>query len=210
MAINLITSYYTSEDDLRQAEIDTCLRRNILNKSIDNVFVLTNDELPFEKDNLFVIRCKLRPTYNDLFRVTQRRLFETSNINIIANADIYFESDIEELLKYDLRNTCLALSRWDVTNNGTYHHASKESQDTWIFEGAVKTNTDGWMQIGIKGCDNRIAHELHNVGYKVINPSKLIKSYHLHSSDVRSDDKSIIEGPYLFISPTDTPCYYPS
>lgn len=58
----------------------------------------------------------------------------------------------------------------------------------------------------VHNCDNRIAHELEQMGYTIKNPSKTIQTVHVHLSNVRNylqDDKpkEIIPPPYKLISP---------
>jgi hypothetical protein len=123
-------------------------------------------------------------------------LAEESDISIIANSDIYFESlDHFEMIK---ENEVYALSRWD--GNILYDH--DDSQDAWVFRGQIKPIEDSYFSLGIPGCDNAIAERIARAGYTVLNPSRSIKSIHLHSSNIRNyDRKTTVAKPYLLIKP---------
>ena len=66
------------------------------------------------------------------------------------------------------------------------------------------------FNLGIPGCDNRIAWELYRAGYKLINPASKIKSYHYHPSDLHNyhDETGEVKAycyiakPYLFVELT--------
>jgi hypothetical protein len=62
--------------------------------------------------------------------------------------------------------------------------------------------------IVVHNCDNRFAYELTQMGYILSNPSKRIKSYHVHTSNVRNylendKPKEIVPEPYQLIHPHD-------
>lgn len=134
-----------------------------------------------------------RPTFKELFA-----LCKPDHINVIANSDIYFE----RLAHHPLPGEVWALSRWDVDPTGTavlWNH--RDSQDCYIVCGGpytidadtVEVREDGSCDIitrpftqGMAGCDNRLMFVLRQAGFKVTNPSKTIRSYHLHLSQYRS------------------------
>jgi hypothetical protein len=127
-------------------------------------------------------------------------------LNIIANTDIYFDEYNIGLIKASITdNECYALSRWDIQLGGdSVHHCSRDSQDVWIFKGSIR-NIKSDFQLGRAGIDNRIAHEISEAGYEVINPSKTIKSYHLHITGIRNYrrvESETIPKPYKLIQPT--------
>jgi hypothetical protein len=83
----------------------------------------------------------------------------------------------------------LALSRWEIQNlekNISTHFDRDDSQDTWIFLGSVNNINLADFTLGVCGCDNKIAYLLGENGYYVINPSKTLKTYHLHLTNVRN------------------------
>lgn len=179
--IRLFYNYYEDKNPLRKNEIDFCLQQNIKNPLFDTI-VLDSDGLP---------------TY-DFFFERINKLTGPNDINIICNSDIFFDETIG-LVKNIGLNTLYALSRWEWHNGTSKLRELRNSQDVWIFRGPVE-NVDGSFQLGKPFCDNRIAFEFNRAGYKVVNPSRSIKSYHFHSSGIRSyNGTEKVEGNYLFV-----------
>lgn len=153
-----------------------------------------------------------RPTFTELFRMCKPATF-----NIIANSDIYFSPhsfDGFDDRWFDVR-VCMALSRWDVAADGTVSHwAHPDSQDTWIVYGGPH-EVDAPFPMGVPGCDNALLYALQVAGFKVSNPSKTIRTYHLHNTAHRSylsDEAGQGRGgkkmyrippPYAFAKPTE-------
>jgi len=192
----LLTPYYRDKKDARRKEIDFCLKKNLSNSSIDQVIAVCDTEIkipPHRK--LAVINIGRRQKYDDFFNIGAS--INPDGINILANADIYFKKkDIDLISTINYKDTVLALSRWNINTNGSAtHHDHKDSQDTWIWKGRLNVNGD--YILGRAGCDNVIAYEL-SKNYNVLNPSCSIKSYHVHTSNVRNyKPKNAYPPPYL-------------
>lgn len=218
MNINLLTEFYLDADSQRREELSTCLFKNVFNSRIKSVNLVVSDEqteqylmqIPKNIDSdLNVIRVEKRPTYNDLFAITQT--FDDSGINIISNTDIVFDYEfVDSIRNFDFKaKDILALSRWDYTNTEltcATHYKRADSQDCWIKKGAFPQMKDANFTLGIAGCDNRIAAIMFESGFNVLNPSCSIKTYHLHLSGKRnyiSNGKIVnrINGKYLLVNP---------
>lgn len=130
-----------------------------------------------------------RPTFAELFARCA-----PNAINIICNADIYFRVEaIERIVGYyeslsvEARPLhALALSRWDVGDDGTaslWDH--RDSQDAWVVYGAPPPMSCDY-QMGVPGCDNRLLHIMREAGLTVTNPSRTIHAMHLHRHPHRS------------------------
>lgn len=130
-----------------------------------------------------------RPTFSDLLTLCRPGM-----VNVIANADIFFDAKgvaqithfYAALTEEHRYKTALALSRWDMRPDGTsvlYDHP--DSQDVWVVYGLPNPINIPWP-LGVPGIDNRVAWELINAGFKVLNPSKTIRTYHLHEVRWRS------------------------
>lgn len=204
MNYNLFLSLYPEQNIDRQKELIICLTNNAA--VFDNIFILTerDSEVKFiptikGKAKIFRLPSTVRPTYKTLFDCVNY-VCEDSDINIIANADIYFKE-----LEFDLPlNKCYALSRYDVMpNSQPVHLARKDSQDCLIFKSKIKIPQYCSFFIGIPGCDNRICRELLVIGYDISNPSLTIKSYHLHAGEKSYDTATSIrvQRPYHFLPP---------
>lgn len=204
--ITLYTSYYKDNSAIRQAELEFCLQKNIDNPLIDKIVLICEEEPPQHPKihPLF----EGRPTYKrfyDLIRIYASH----SDISIVANSDIYFDDTLGKILLNG--KTAIALSRYDVKPGcAPKLHNCSGSQDTWIFMGKVLPVRYSDFHLGIPGCDNRMAWELHRAGYKLINPASWLKSYHYHPSDLHNyhDDLGVnkphlyIAKPYLFVELT--------
>lgn len=186
--INLFINYYRDKNSERQKEIDTCLFKNLNNPELNTIVIDSQERLKFS-----------------YFFDKINQVSGPSDINIVANSDIYFDQGVLLTQKIS-ENECYALSRWDVKPDGEFHLFDRpDSQDVWVFRGKVKTNMFGDFNMGFRGCDNRLAFELNKVGYKVTNPSKTIKSYHLHNTNIRNYNMSnsyLVPGPYLTVKPS--------
>ncbi len=183
--INLFVQVYQSNNEARQKELDACLR---INKEL-NV-----NGVPYFN----IIEIKERLKFNEIFELIKQY---PNDINIIANSDIYFNETILSC-RFMNKNDCYALSRWDYRNGLAKLFYRKDSQDVWIFNGAVNCN-GGDYHLGIPGCDNKIAYELMSNGYLVLNPSKSIHAIHLHNTEFRTYNNQTerIPEPYHFIFP---------
>jgi hypothetical protein len=185
--LRLFVNVYIDPHPERAAELAQCLERNIDHRLIDDV-----------------IKLEGRPTFREFFSRVNG-VADDSDISIIANSDIFFD----ETLKYVealARGECYALSRWDVANDGRVNLYDKaDSQDTWIFRGSIYPVAveSANFTMGLPGCDNRLAQILAEAGYQVSNPSRTIRTNHLHLSGVKhySWNDYRVPGPYLLVPP---------
>ncbi len=222
MYYNIFVNYYIDKNIDRQSELDFCISENLKNKSLNHYVVICNSNeydnflskyADYEKKIIPVIIDK-RPTYNDYFQLITKLFPQEDNINIVSNLDIIItETSLLYSSFYLSGKSCLALSRWDIQNRVDYQNNSflfdrEDSQDTWIFKGGVQQVLGANFPLGKAGCDNSIAHLLSSAGYEMKNPSKMIKTYHLHLTNIRNytdilgQPKERIPPPYKLLPPT--------
>lgn len=210
----LAIPYFNSVSDRRNSEYLICLQNNINNPLIDKILLLceTSISLPdnINSEKLIIRVINHRPTYHDAFKITKyysRKLFNTGRkIMIIANSDIIFTENSIMAINCRLdTNTVLALSRWNIKISQDLKlfeelHDHRDSQDSWAFLNTIKNGHFGF-EMGIPGCDNRLAYELNKIKYRVINPAKSIVTKHLHLSDFRTYTytNQKIAPPYLLV-----------
>lgn len=188
--MNLFINYYLS--DTRQDELDECLFQNIENPLIDQIFLIFDRFIHFDSPKVKVLQWSFRPTFQDMYDLT----LHSTGINIIANADIYFDETLE-LAKGIKENEVYALTRWD---NGK-QIMGWDSQDAWLINGKLKVSGCNFPQ-AVAGCDNAFAARLQDAGYKVLNPSKDIKAIHLHRGErVWNESGVAVNKPYLLVNP---------
>jgi hypothetical protein len=212
MEKNLFTTFYTDINEVRNKELLFCMDKNLSQPFHKIVLLLESDadmqdfvSLFGHDDRVYLKVVGKRPTFNDFFKVMDEAIF-SEGINILCNSDIFF-LDIDINLPDE--KTCYALSRWDYVNDNDFSHFCRaDSQDTWIFKGnhnfRLKEELDFTM--GVAGCDNRLAYELKEAGFNVLNPSKSIKTFHYHNSQIRNyiQNGEVIQRvppPYYLVEP---------
>lgn len=226
MNYNLIVNYYRDKNSERSMELNFCLLENLRNESLNKVIVISSEadyykllELVSEEEGLsekiIPVITDVRPSFNDYFMLLSKLFNSDDNINIITNLDIIIpqESLLYASFYMPTKNTCLALTRWDIKNGADYKNSSAlyetpDSQDVWIFKGGVSQIAGATFSLGSAGCDNSIAYQLEQAGYNVLNPSKTIKTYHLHLTNIRNYTNIVghaierIPPPYKLLHPT--------
>jgi FkbM family methyltransferase len=186
----LLTGFYRDPDQNRRAELYECLQRNVEAERLDEIHLFLEEPLaqlppgpPFNSAKVQLVPHGQRVTFRDLFVYANRQLAGATVI--IANADIFFDHTLARLDGYDLSGTLLCISRWDVRADGSaslFEHPG--SQDAWIFRAPIRSFYCNF-NLGVLGCDNRLAWEAEQVGLKVTNPSRSVRANHLHLSQVR-------------------------
>jgi hypothetical protein len=185
--INLYQNFYQDKNAERQKELNFCLEKNLQNSLL----------------NVVLIESQKRLSFNDFFKKINQ-ISSPTDINIISNLDIFFDHTIEFVLTMK-PNHCYALSRWDLLKDGNITHFNRaDSQDSFIIKGKVKQMTTKDIPLGFLGCDNAISFFFEQAGYKVYNPSKTIRSIHMHQSDIRNYQRAkefIVPPPYKMVPP---------
>ena len=205
--MNLLISYYKSQNEQRNSEYLDCLTYNLENQLIEKIFIFiqTDEERPIQSEKIEYITIQGDVTYQTFFDYAKENLY--GEICIVANSDIFFDDTLEELKSEQLQDKFLCLTRWNLNPNGTLEFYSPEygpetSQDVWIFKGGVEI-LESNVPLGYMGCDNRIASIAFESGLDVSNPSHIIICKHLHNSQYRTTAKQRIYGEYLFVTPSD-------
>ncbi len=207
MKVRLFTTWYEERIPQRRSEYELCLQANLGCTVLNGVIVLDESgHLAVCEPSAMVFPIVTRPTYSDFFSWINN-VAGPSDLSIIANTDMAFDDSLAMLLEFDWpERTVFALSRWDVLVDGTaklFEHG--DSQDCWIFKGKVPERI-GQFPVGVYDCDNKIAWELQQVGYRVLNPSLSLRTYHHHLSGYRSYEQKPapdygIRPPFLYVEP---------
>ena len=211
MRILYLTGWYADANPLRHQELLSCLQRVVNSPDVDEVHVLAESPIPFEHPKIKSYPVTGRSSYDEFFECAQNA-GSTGDIAIVANTDIYPAVGLRAQLEGMSDHECYALSRWDELPSGSLKHFGRQdSQDVWVFKLPMKV-TYGAFNIGVPGCDNRIAHEFKQAGYAVTNPSETIKFVHVHNSHVRNynPEKDTVPKPYHFVGPSKLPTMRPT
>ena len=190
----LLVGHYEEAQPQRAAEYREALRRNVANEHIECIRLLIEDgtsaELlrargePYDNAKVQIASQGKRLTFDALFSMAER---DWSGYPVImANADIAFDDTLAMLEDVALQGSLLCLSRWNESADGRLDHFdAPNSQDAWIFEPPLPAIACAF-ELGTPGCDNRLAHEASRAGLRVLNPSRSLRSAHLHNSQVRN------------------------
>ncbi|HQX48706.1 MAG TPA: hypothetical protein PK992_02135 [Planctomycetaceae bacterium] len=205
--IRFFTSCYPERNPQRLAELSQCLERNLASPAVDEVCVFL-EGMEAAWVNSSRLNCQhviQRPTYAEFFRWANERVTSNEDLSIVANSDICFDMSVSVLSERLKPNQCVALSRWDVQQNGSARLFDRnDSQDAWIFRGRIRPVVADFC-VGIPRCDNRILYELRAAGYEVINPAFSVKVFHLHAGEREEYPGQIdgmnVEPPYGYLWP---------
>lgn len=204
--IRLFTTWYAEPLEPRRLEYEHCRSQNLGCDCVDALHIFDESGSLRELERLKVRQLKRRPTYADFFAWIND-LTSPEDISIIANTDICLDDSIRMLERLDWSGkVALALSRWDVAEDGRCRVFDRgDSQDCWIFRGPV-TGVEGNFPLGVYDCDNKIAWELQQAGYRVLNPALSLRTYHHHQCGYRSYEQKPapdygIRPPFLYVEP---------
>ena len=209
-SVNLFFPYISCDNDMRQREIDLCLRNNVENCNIDRIFLFI-DELkkpPLDSPKLEIIYLNCKPTYKLWIEETQRRKLQ--GISILANSDIYLDSTVACLDEiFTNSNTFLSLSCWDQIGDYQIPHPNPQcSQDVWGINCEDEFSPDFLRSLDfgmdIPRCDNKIAYLFAVRGWTLSNPYAHLKSIHVHMSNTKRDDREFdlrIVGGVAYVHP---------
>ena len=197
MAYRLYTTHYRDKNPVRRLDYELCLAVNVT--AFDVVTVVSEDVLePVLPCEWYIL--DRRPTFRDVADLAANA--EPDDIVVITNSDIFFTRCELEKMNSLVRVEAYSLSRWDVLKGGIRLFDHRYTQDAWVFRGPPRFK-GGDFVFGQPGSDNRITHELDASGYKVYNPSRSIKAYHVHMPEQRNLNlpELRVPLPYLFVEP---------
>ena len=212
--INLFQQFFIHANAERYEEIKFCLKENVLNPLITNIYLLnerlyTDEELGINDKKIIQIVLGHRLMYSDVFNITKQ--LTCSGYNILANSDIFFDNSLLSILKSDMNEkpTMMAQLRWDYDGTPTgikIFGPRFDSQDAWIWHSKYSEmlayNKAYNFQLGQAGCDNHITYLFKLCGFELVNDPELVHCLHYHKTQIRDyTAKNAIQPPYVFIIP---------
>ena len=195
--IFLFYQFFIHNNPHRNNEIKKCLKLNVENTYIDKIYLLnekiyTDDELGVSSDKIIQIDIKSRLKFKDVFNyITNNNIY---GYNVIINADIFCDSTIQTIkfTNMHIKKQAMALLRYEYAENikkSKIFGPRFDSQDTWIIHSEFIPDAQEQkifnFEFGKPGCDNKIIYLLNILGYQIFNDPLTIKTYHIHSSQVR-------------------------
>lgn len=203
----LLFNLFETYDKNRNKELKQVFEKNLSNPKFDIIFLIIDANVNQDNYNLtdpriVILPFTCRPTYRLWFEYIQNlckyhnRKFRT----ILCNSDIYIPPSGVDMI--NKTNNSYALSRWDVKALDTTALQNAKlnnnpgSHDTWVLN--FPLNEPDWnkydFNLGVWQCDQRIAHLIKNdMKVELTNPSKILKTYHYHTVEIKRDSK-IIDG----------------
>ena len=159
-----------------------------------------------------------RMTYKDAFALVSREALH--GYVVVANSDIFFDTTVQQLRRSALAHTrsFYVNLRFEYKEEGNLmacplfgaHKARAQplagSQDSWMFHSKFaptgKMLEQTKFPLGKPGCDVALNHILWHQGYTLYNEPYLVRTYHVHASQVRTyTANEQLALPYLSVQP---------
>lgn len=209
MGINVFINYYHPASTRRAAEIDACYTQWMHNGSVDKRIVLAEPAASPPQSPDRAINASARPLVREYFDAVNA-VSSADDVNIVSNSDCFLAEDDTLKVAAISHDIAYCLSRIEIKsidplrrfwwrNRYLQRKHATDSQDCWVIRGRPRQGMMLEFPLGMPGCDNRLAHELQQAGYCIVNPAPRLKLYHFHrcqNQTFRETDR--IPGPYAF------------
>ncbi|CAF2069173.1 unnamed protein product [Rotaria magnacalcarata] len=211
--IHLITQWYHEQNHRRRRELLTVLQMNLLNDAVTSIHFIQYSKNCTVYDDIMLdpnfrvdlLKLKLVISYqtevNETERLTISKALKYANrvisrgYAVALNLDIFFDRSLNFLQRTPLvdKSTIFYLSRYEVdpTISTSNAHCTDKgyvgSHDTLIFQPPLsKTVIEQFpFELGTWYVEVKIIEDLTLANYTVRNVCKSVRSWHLHSSQVR-------------------------
>ena len=218
--VHLFCQFFIHPTPKRNAEILTCLAKNVENPYITHIHLL--NERIYTVDDMGTASSKIVQHDNKLRRMTFQNIIryirdkDLKGYFMFANSDIFFDATLVNLLVSTIhepssRKKMFALLRYEYNPEdiaaSPLFGPRFDSQDTWIFH-SNNFITEFQerifnVQFGQPGCDNKVAYLLNILGFTIINDPAFIKTYHFHTDPTRNYTiKDVIASPWAVVVPS--------
>lgn len=199
--VNLYYNYYQCGHTERQAELDACLLKLMLNDEIDNILVVLKkcDVQYFNilaenfKNKVTQIYLEDRPTFKFAVYNVLNPNSSPDDINIMINSDCFIGEETDwEFIQYMNDQSVYCMSRYDLLSidpiqiDTTSLLPAEWSQDAWIFKGKLKEGVVCDFPFGKLACDAAFAYNLQTKKYSVSSPCSNVKILHWHKTGIRT------------------------
>jgi len=224
-AVHLISQFFIHAEEDRMNELLTCLKVNLHNPYIRAIHLL--NERMYSEDELGIselgqeVKQKICQTvlgrrlrFKDAFDYVEQT--DLIGYVVLANLDIFLDDSAKNIRRIGLpvHKKVECLSKFDVKPNQPIKAGAvldperkHDSQDTWIWHSNHNLENDKRkafdFELGTLGCDNVFIYLMSVFGYAVYNEPLIIKTYHLHNSDIRevNRERNKLPPPYQSLAP---------
>jgi hypothetical protein len=209
----LITTYYKSNNILRQKEIDKCLLLNSQNIYIKKIYLLNDKIYNLPLDIQYykkIVQIEIDMKLSNKLKYSDAISFINNNLKdeicILSNSDIYFDNTLHKINNRIIRNKCFALLRYNESINNIFTlngMPRSDSQDCWIFRSPLNIDINKLdFAFGTLGCDSIFSNLIYDSGLIITNPCYDIITIHLHDSEYRTYNiENRIHGTYCLLKP---------
>lgn len=169
----------------------------------------TEEELGIWSEKIIQIPLGHRLMYSDVFKMA--RELNVAGYNIVANADIFFDDTLENVLCSDMNQKpvmmCQLRYEYDGTPTGIKIFGPRaDSQDAWIWHSKwnekLINNKAFQFRLGTPGCDNHITYLFKICGFELVNDPQLVHCLHYHKTQIRNYTAyDTIKSPYILLTP---------
>lgn len=195
MQINLITSFYTSSEPERNAELRKALDQNINSRYVECLHLFVDDkesynylEKHYTGRKIIVIAVGKQPLYSDLFEYANK----LNKLCMITNSDIWlYTVENIHLINNMKNNDVFALTRHEYDLSKPFIDGYQGSHDAFIFRSPIDKNIIKHLKFpqNVWGSENVVLYELSKLKYKLYNPCIQIKIVHEHKTEERNADR---------------------
>ena len=200
-SIEIVTSFYISQNKDRMNELIKALDKNLQNKYINNIHLFVDDKkcvdyLKNKYNSLYyskIVICSIgkQPLYSDLFLYCNNM---KNKICMIINSDIWLHSinhNIFNKLKDNKNKMVFSLTRHEYDMSCPLIDNYEGSHDAFIFISPINNKIIKHVKHkqNIWGSENVVLYELNKLNYKIYNPCKKIIIIHEHKSELREPNR---------------------
>jgi hypothetical protein len=204
--IRLFSVWYDAQNPIRQGELLECLRRNLANPHIGQIWLWQySGPAPGRETKLMIRGENHPPTFDELFALANA-VCAPGDVAVIANTDVWWD-ETAALIEKIGPNQFYALLRRESDGqlNSTPDAGPRwDSQDAWIFRPPIRP-VGAAFSLGRPRNDNALAYRLWRLNFDLRNPAKTIRLHHLHASGIRpyASGKYRIPPPWMHLEPTE-------
>jgi hypothetical protein len=208
MGITVYYNYYVPGDPVRAAELLSCFCVMVNDPQIQRLVVLSDAQPTMASDRLVWRHVSRRPTFAEYFSAMEA-LSSDDDVNVVINSDCCIDPATSGRLHQIGKDEAYCISRHDVMSllplryRGTPPYFLRcFSADCWAIRGRPRRGLSLDFSLGMPGCDERLAYELKSAGYRLRDPYKAIRVFHLHPSTNERSYSAADRVPGPYASPT--------
>jgi hypothetical protein len=189
MTTTLFVNHITTASHSWRATHITALENNLTNTEIDRIVLFsdraTTANYPMQHSRIIWLETDSAANVDgpmapqSVFDAINGLTTSPSDINIIAEAGIYFDVQIARLKTMSFQSVALALTGWESALDGTVQlNDAPCSHRAWIFQGRIRPY-DITEASAAERYDDRILSILLGAEYEIANPALDIRAFHL-------------------------------